>query len=215
MQSSYVHHQYKQNPLKFLIKLMELNKFSSQLEKLDNAMYILTGIVTYRCLHHHDKQRINASVLQLKDIDGPLFSHLYGIIGFLSVNPYWFCWSLTDEELRNHFNLNDEASSALSYIGYDLKGLLTASGLAGFVLSLYKKGALDGVKSVAASATNYSLTKEIASTSNAAQSSIKNAAFSAAVVTVLASVLLATTTTNAKNAKKELILRGLLDMEAM
>lgn len=178
-------------------------------------MYILTGIITYRCLHHHDKQKINAAVIELKDIDGPLFAHLYSIIGMLSVNPYWYCWSLTDDELRNHFKINDTARSALSYIGYDLQGLITASGLAGFLLAMYKKGTLNGAKAVAASATNYSLTQEIASTSKATQSTVKNAAFAAAVVTVFASVLLATTTSSAKSAKKELILRGLLDMEAM
>jgi hypothetical protein len=65
MQTSYVNQQYKQNPLKFMIKLMDLEGFSTKLEKLDGAMYILTGKVTYRCLHHHEKQKINAAVLNL------------------------------------------------------------------------------------------------------------------------------------------------------
>lgn len=213
MQSSYVNQQYKQNPLKFLIQLMDLGSFTTKLEKLDGAMYILTGIVTYRCLHHHEKQKINAAVLNLRSYDGPLFGHLFGIIGQLSANPYWYCWSLSDEELRQFFGVNNKAKSALSYIGVDVSGLITASGIAGALLAVYKGGIKAGLTNTAAQASNYSLTKDVATAGKAGGNVAKSAAIAAACVTIFASVLLAMTSTNAKNAKRELMLRGLLNMD--
>lgn len=213
MQTSYVNQQYKQNPLKFMIKLMDLEGFSTKLEKLDGAMYILTGIVTYRCLHHHEKQRINAAVLNLRSYDGPLFGHLYGLISLINANPYWYCWSLSDDELRQFFNVNDSAKSALSYIGVDVSGLITVSGIAGALLAVYKGGAKTGLISTAAQTTNYTLTKDVATAGKAGSNVAKSAAVAAACVTIFASVLLAMTSTNAKNAKRELMLRGLLNMD--
>ncbi len=213
MQSSYVTQQYKQNPLKFLIHMMDLENFSQKLEKLDNSMYILTGIVTYRCLHHHEKQKINAAVMQLRSYDGPLFGHLFGLISLINANPYWYCWSLTDDELTQFFSVNDEAKSALSYIGVDISGLITVSGIAGALLAVHKNGVKGGLTSTAAQASNYALTKEVATTGKASGGLAKSAAIAAACVTIFASVLLAMTSTNAKNAKRELMLRGLLNMD--
>lgn len=196
-----------------MIKLMDLEGFSTKLEKLDGAMYILTGIVTYRCLHHHEKQRINAAMLNLRNYDGPLFGHLYGLISLINANPYWYCWSLSDDELRQFFNVNDSAKSALSYIGVDVSGLITVSGIAGALLAVYKGGAKTGLISTAAQAANYTLTKDVATAGKAGSNIVKSAAVAAACVTIFASVLLAMTSTNAKNAKRELMLRGLLNMD--
>jgi hypothetical protein len=213
MQSSYVSQQYKQNPLKFLVKLMDLGRFTAELERLDSAMYILTGIVTYRCLHHHEQQRINGAILALRSYDGPLFGHLFGMVGQMSANPYWYCWSLSNEELRNFFVVNDNAKSALSYIGVDLSGLISASTIAGALLGIYKSGIKDGLKNVAAQSTNYSVTKDVANAGKLQGNIPKGAAIAAACITVFASVLFAMSSTNVKSAKQELMLRGLLTMD--
>ena len=48
---------------------------------------------------------------------------------------------------------------------------------------------------------------------NAASNVASSAAIAAVCVTIFASVLLAMASTNAKNAKRELMLRGLLNMD--
>ncbi|MBU2972653.1 hypothetical protein KO527_25275 [Pseudoalteromonas sp. C2R02] len=216
MQSSYVTQIYKNDPLKFLIKVMDLTHFSKNLEKINSSLYILTGISTYRNLPPLEKQKINAQVLALKKIDGPLCGKLYGLIAQLNANPYWFSWSLSDSELRSFFEVNSEAKTALGYIGIQPSSLLTVSGIAAIVLGISKNGLYGGVKEVASARINYTNARDITQQLSKNKISAPGATkigLAAAFVTVFASVLLAATSSNYESAKKELLLRGLLESD--
>ena len=121
----YTHRTHTNEPLKFFISLMELKAYEKELAALPDAVPLLSGIVLYRHLPTPEKTKITAKVLALSS--DRLKAVLYGIIGQLVANKFWFCWSLSDKELKDYYQSNKRVSDVLSTLGFDVPTISAAS----------------------------------------------------------------------------------------
>ena len=140
------------------------------------------------------------------------------IVTLSAVQPYWFTWSLSDQELRDYYELNDSFQEALSYIGFETP-TLTVAGLAAVIYQLFKKKtpteSKKAVKNIIKERLGYTTGKEVAGIFERKLSPqlIRKGGLAGATVYILGSVMLASTRNSAEQAKKELILRGLLKFD--
>lgn len=204
--SAYVSLEYKEDPLGFLIKLMDLKAFSEELKKIDNGLYILTGLITFRSLNHLDKQRINAAIQGIPR--GRLLARLAPMTASITANPYWFSWSLSDEELRAYYKLNSNFAGAIEMLGLDMN-LLSVAGLAGVLLAVTEPG----VTSVISKKINNNLASSASKRFGLSGVAVQRAGIAGAIVTVFAGTMHMLSATSANDAKRELASRGLLKLE--
>ncbi|GAK15187.1 hypothetical protein JCM19053_5076 [Vibrio sp. JCM 19053] len=61
------------------------------------------------------------------------------MIGQIGANPYWFCWSLSDSELKSYYNSNKKISDLLSSPGFDVPTISVGVLPAG-VYSVFNEG---------------------------------------------------------------------------
>lgn len=216
--TQYAHQLHTQEPLKFFITLMEFQKYEASLKKQPNALALLSGIVVYRHLPRPQQQGLLKDILSIQD--GPLKGALYGIVGKITAMPYHYCWSLSDAELRAYFKSNDKSAKILGQLGFDLPPV-TVAGLAAFVYAGFK-GQMAGVVTSGIQAATVGTVKGLAH-SNALVETARSAGLTKHVsattgrllgcFVILVICFKAMADTSAKDAKRELILRGLVDME--
>ncbi|AXX59595.1 hypothetical protein [Vibrio vulnificus] len=135
---------------------------------------------------------------------------MYSLVSQVVANPYWFSWSLSDNELREFFDTNKGVNDTLKVVGLEITVPLTVAGVAAFLYSANEKGlivttqkASDQLKRAVTSSPvaqigeKMGLTKQVASRASA-------------ILVVMVSVIAYQTNLNAKDAQKELLRRGLL-----
>lgn len=208
--SVYVAAEYKEDPLGFLIKLMDLTQYASELKRLSNGLYLLTGILTFRSLNHIDRMKVNKAILDLPR--GYLLAKLAPMTAQMIANPYWFSWSLSDDELRSYYKLNNDFASSVEKLGLDFSSL-TAVTLGGALLAASESGVKTAIVNAAKQGSNSNLAGAAAKKFGASGVTVQRAGVAAAIVTVFAGCMHALTSTGANNAKKELAMRGLLKLE--
>ncbi len=152
--SVYVAAEYKEDPLGFLIKLMELTQYAKELKELDNGLYVLTGLVTFRNLNHMDKIKVNKAIHDLPR--GNLLAKLTPMTAMMTANPYWYSWSLSDDELRAYYKLNDRFARSVEMLGLDF-GTLSAVALGGALLAASESGVKSAIINTAKQNSNANL----------------------------------------------------------
>lgn len=218
-QSSYVSAGYRNDPLGFLIKLMDLQRFSLQLRHHPDSLPILTGIVTYRGLSRQDAMAVTEKVhSRLTATDAALqekrlMSHLYGIISMLPANPYWFAWSLSDAELRDYYERNKGFSDAIEFLGLNFGNFVTVSTLAGGMLSLAENGVAKAVREAVRHRTSGASAAAGARLLRLPAYAVRSTGIGGAMVAVFAGVMHAMTSRSEAQARRELALRGLATQE--
>ncbi|HCE2191233.1 TPA: hypothetical protein NGT20_004634 [Vibrio parahaemolyticus] len=196
------------DPVKYYASLIGMEKHESCLKKQANAIPIMTGIVLYRQLPKNKQSQILKQILGLSD--NQLKASLYGLVSQVVANPYWFSWSLSDSELREFFDTNKGVTDALKVVGLDITVPLTVAGVAAFLYSANEKGLIG-----AAQKASVQLKKTVTS-SPVAQVGMKMgltkqaASRASAILVVMVTVIAYQTNSNAKDAQKELLRRGLL-----
>lgn len=211
--SFYFISQYRSDPLGFLIELMHLKAHEKQLRQAGNSLYLLTGILTYRCLPRSGKTEVTTSIYNVMTSRNEpheirmTMGHLYGVISNLSANPHWYCWSLTDQELREYYNVNKSFSGAIEALGLDIDVGCSVSALAAGILAASKKGLRTTLAASIRSRLNMGLAASIGKPAG------QYLAFSLAMVTVFAGVMHAMTSESAQQGRRELMARGLLRLE--
>ncbi|MGR5212383.1 hypothetical protein ACPV4A_17665 [Vibrio rotiferianus] len=196
------------DPVKYYASLIGMEKHESCLKKQANAIPIMTGIVLYRQLPKNKQSQILKQILGLSD--NQLKASLYGLVSQVVANPYWFSWSLSDSELREFFETNKGVTDALKVVGLDITVPLTVAGVAAFLYSANEKGLIG-----AAQKASVQLKKTVTS-SPVAQVGMKMgltkqaASRASAILVVMVTVIAYQTNSNAKDAQKELLRRGLL-----
>lgn len=217
-QSNYVTAQYRQDPLAFMIRLMDLKRFTNELHAEPGSLAVLTGITTYRCIDRLQRQDVNQSILALQNRS--LGGHLMEVVGQVVFNPYWFCWSLTDDELQKHYKKNHSFASAVEFFGlsaFSVSPVRTiATGLLNFcALGKYSKttAAKAVVTEAAKDITSVSAAEKLAQRFGASTAVRTGAGMSVAFVTIVLGCLHAAGTESAKQAEQELHLRGLQKLD--
>lgn len=107
----YVTSDFNTAPLAALANLMGLNGFERQIAgSPDLFSPILNGISVYR--HIEDPQRREILSAIRNDVPrGHLTDKLMGLVTGQIVQPYWYMWSLSDEELMEFFNFSQAKTS--------------------------------------------------------------------------------------------------------
>ncbi|MFH4665798.1 hypothetical protein WMQ48_13825 [Vibrio cidicii] len=206
--SIYTHRQHNQEPLKFFIVLMGLEPYKSDLHRENQSLSLLSGIVLYRHLSKPDQRKVTSSVLNLKN--NRLKSKLYGMIGQIVANPYWFCWSLSDSELKSYYNSNKKISDLLSSLGFDVP-TISVGVLAAGAYSVFNEGmkttVTKGVTSIAGSNKVLETAKALGLRKQLGGASGRM--LGAFVIIIIG--FNAMQAKGTKDARKELILRGLIN----
>lgn len=120
--------------------------------------------------------------------------------------PYWYAWSLTDEEIRNLLENSKEVSYWLSKSGiasFFSAGSYSAKSISDAMLDVSKKGIKKSVTSAFKSALNMNFGEKIS----------KSAAVPAGFVTIMASLMYESSEHDISRAKDELIRRGIIRLE--
>lgn len=217
-QAGYVTSQYRNDPLGFLVQLMSLEPYEQVLRRMDLGVHILSGIVTYRCLRPSQKMDLTRSLYEpLIAPDSPkdvkrTMSHLYGV-GSIAANPYWYAWSLNDDELREYYRVNHSFASAIEYLGLDFDSSLSVVGIAGGILAISKSGLRGAAGEVFKDKGNVAVAKDGAKLLGLPDRAARALGMCAAMVTVFAGVLHAQASASSDQARRELLLRGLLAVE--
>ncbi len=205
--SIYSHRHHNQEPLKFFIVLMGLEQYKNDLHRENQSLSLLSGIVLYRHLSKPDQRKVTSSILNLKN--NRLKSKLYGMIGQVVANPYWFCWSLSDSELKSYYNSNKKISDLLNRLGFDVP-TISVGVLAAGAYSVFNEGmkttVTKGVTSIAGSNKVLETAKELGLRKQLGGASGRM--LGAFVIIIGFSAMQAKGT---KDARKELILRGLIN----
>lgn len=103
----YVTPDFKQAPLLALADLMGLKSHQSVITASPEIYApILSGISVYRHLPPQDRKQINSSIINDIPRSG-LTARLMALISDQSVQPYWYMWSLSDQELFEFFNFSE------------------------------------------------------------------------------------------------------------
>lgn len=217
--NAYVLSQYRDNPLQFLIALMSLAPYRPAIEGMPEALRILTGIVCYRCLPAHERSEVLGWIYpRLKAHSTPpderrVLSYLYGMVGNIIANPYWFAWSLDDDELRAYHATNKNFSDAVELLGLDLDSSMSVVSLASGMVSVAQNGVRRAIVDLAKDKANITLARNAGGVAGLSSQALKKLGLAAAMVTVLAGVLHAQAAAGSAQARRELIARGLLSLE--
>lgn len=196
------------DPVKYYASLIGMEKHESRLKKQANAIPIMTGIVLYRQLPKNKQSQILKQILGMSD--NQLKASLYGLVSQVVANPYWFSWSLSDSELREFFDTNKGVTDALKVVGLDITIPLTVAGVAAFLYSANEKGII-GASQKASEQLKKTVTSSPVAQVGMKMGLTKQAASRAsAILVVMVTVIAYQTSSNAKDAQKELLRRGLL-----
>lgn len=200
------------DPLGFYIKLIGLGPHEKDLRKVDNIYYILTGIVVYRQLDHIQRMKVMAEINKVREINRKLHGTLFAIPPLLVADKFKFKWSLSNSELKAHYESSNGVSSALSFIGLDMRTFAGSAPLiGGILLEISKSGVKAGGKAAFNSVSNSKLTAELAGQAKVRTTTAVKLGMFAALVTVLASGVRTMAMVNEEKALHELYLRGMIE----
>lgn len=136
----YVTADFRQSPLIALAELMGLRRYIPEISAAPELYApILTGITVFRHLGPADRQRINSEVINSVP-RGPLTSRLRMLIANQSVQPYWYMWSLSDQELRDFFTYNARTHSFTKHFDPMQLPDLSVTAIAGGIYAMSREG---------------------------------------------------------------------------
>ncbi|WP_045464422.1 hypothetical protein [Vibrio hyugaensis] len=196
------------DPVKYYASLIGMEKHESRLKKQTNAIPIMSGIVLYRQLPKNKQSQILKQILGLSD--NQLKASLYGLVSQVVANPYWFSWSLSDSELREFFDTNKGVTDALKVLGLDITIPLTVAGVAAFLYSANEKGVIGASQKASEQLKKTVTSSPVAQVGMKMELTKQAASRASAILVVMVTVIAYQTNSNAKDAQKELLRRGLL-----
>lgn len=136
----YVTVDFKTAPLAALADLMGLKSFQKQITA-DPHLYapILNGIAVYR--HLPGPQRSDVLHAIRHDVPrGHITDKLMGLITGQFVQPFWYMWSLSDEELMEFFRFSENTASITDQVNPLSLPNFTVGTVATSVLLMSQKG---------------------------------------------------------------------------
>lgn len=211
----YVTSDFNAAPVMALAGLMGLDAEHKRQMTGDLNYYgsLLCGVAVHRHLdrgkHTEVNRRINYEVPPSR-----LQSKLRELIVMQRVQPYWFMWSLSDEELREFFDFNASVAEVTGHIlpssPDSIIGGLTAAAVASSAYEVATKGARavasDRVRAVAGSG----LVEAVARRLGVSTTSVAQAGYAAIPIAIVVAGLNVMAKNSSDRARRELSARGLL-----
>lgn len=145
---------------------------------------------------------------------GRLQAKLRNLIVMQRVQPYWFMWALSDEELQSFFRLNSNVAKVTGHLlpvtPESIIGGLTVAGLATAVYEVSARGggavAREQVRALASSRLVEAISKSL----GVSERSMRGTGSAAIPIAIVVSGLNVMARNGSERARRELTARGLL-----
>ncbi|WP_404365554.1 hypothetical protein [Marinobacter sp.] len=207
--SRYVTPDFSTAPLAALADLMGLKRFSPEiLAKPEIYGPILTGIATFRHLPTAQQMQIQRSIVT--NAPGVMIAPLRTLISDLSVQRYWYMWSLSDEELKEFYQFSRRKAEVTDQ--YDVIALPspTVATLAGAVYAVADKGLRAHASNIVSSTLRAPIVQETARKLGLSTARAEVAGAIAVPTLICISVVNFMALKESGKARRELAARGLL-----
>lgn len=211
----YVTSDFKAAPVMALADLMGFDAQHRRQIEADPEFYgtLLCGVAVHRHLDRNAHIDVNRRINELVP-PSRLQSKFRELIVMQRVQPFWFMWSLSDEELRDFFDFNSSVANVTDHVlpagAEGIVGSLTVAGVASATYELASKGpravAVDRVRAVAGS----NLVEAVARRLGVSTGSIARAGYVAIPIAVIVAGLNVMAKKSSDKARRELSARGLL-----
>ena len=206
----YVTADFKNTPLIALAGLMDLKNYIAEISKAPEVYSpIISGIAVYRHLPPAERKSINNAILN--DIPrSNLTSRLMGLVSDQSVQPYWYMWSLSDEEVKDFFTYSSATAAITGQFNPLSAPEATVATLAGAVYAIAKGGPRAAVSQAAASLKRSELVMAVARRFGLGPGAVRALGIAAVPALIVISGLNIMAKKQSVQAKRELAARGLL-----
>lgn len=136
----YVTADFNEAPLAALADLMGLRSYQSQIVSSPEVFApILNGISVYRHIESPQRRTILKAIRD--DVPrGHISDHLTGLVTGQLVQPYWYMWSLSDEELMEFFNFSKTKAAYTAPLSVGSLPEFTIGSLATALVAISLKG---------------------------------------------------------------------------
>ncbi len=208
--SRYVTSDFRSSPLLALTDLLGLQQYAVDIIKAPEFYGpVLSGITVFRHLSPAEKMSINRRI-----VEGMPGSHLqtrlYTLISDLSVQRYWYMWSLSDDELTEFFNFNNDVASITDQFNPISSKPATVATLAGGIYAISQQGAKGYASSTVASVLRSPLVTAVGRKFGLNRQGLKTLGGVGAASLIVISGVNIMARKNSDRAKRELAARGLL-----
>ncbi|WP_351076693.1 hypothetical protein [Shewanella sp. CAL98-MNA-CIBAN-0140] len=201
-------------PVIYLAKLMKLEQYSTYIRShSDRILPILIGVLLYRQLSRPEQNKILPMTNSLKN---PQFlNSIQALLSQNIANPNWNKWCLSNSELRDYFQSNKTVSEFIGTWFFTVEPKLEVSFLASSIFSVAALGASGFALEASGGAVTESMVSSLSKKTglNITKSSVRAVGRSTIIVMILASTMKMLSDSDMKLAKKELLRRGLLNVE--
>lgn len=138
-------------------------------------------------------------------------SDLRGFIALQRVQQYWFMWSLSDEELREFFDISEQVSNATGhFIPSEMPTSLTVAGAAAAVFEISKHGVRGAANNAARALSSSAMVEAVAAKFPATANIARALGYAAIPSFLVIGGLNIMARNNSSRAKRELAARNLL-----
>ena len=206
----YVTPDFKQGPLMALADLMGLKTYQSVIAASPELYSpILSGIAVYRHLPSNERQQVNDAIINGIPRSG-LTSRLMELVADQSVQPYWYMWSLSDEELLEFFEFSKNTVEVTDQFNPLAPPNLTVTTVASGVFILSKGGGRALASEALSSIKRSDLVTAVARRFGLGPATARSLGIAAIPALIVISGLNIMAKKDAEKAKRELAARGLL-----
>ena len=209
----YVTADFRQSPFMALADLMGLSNYQAQLAKAPEVYApILNGIAVYRHLPSQERSAINAQIIY--DIPrNSLTTRLMDLISDLSVQRFWYMWSLSDAELQEFFEFSSRKRDIAGQFNPLSFPEVTVTSVASWVYVSSRGGPRALASEALASLGKTELVEEVARKFGWAPKLARSAGITAVPTLIVLSGLNIMAKHESDKARRELAARGLLVYE--
>lgn len=209
----YVTPDFKQAPLIALADLMGLKNYQAVIATSPEIYSpILSGIAVYRHLPSYERQQLNSAIINGIPRSS-LTSRLMGLVADQSVQPFWYMWSLSDEELKDFFSFSQVTTEITRQFNPLASPELTVTTVASAILIMSRGGARALVSETLSSIRKSSLVLAVARRFGLGATTARTLGTAAVPALIVISGLNIMASKGSANARRELAARGLLVYE--
>lgn len=206
----YVTSDFQNSPLLALADLMGLRSYQSQISASpDLYTPILNGIAVFR--HLPAPARVEVNRLIRDEVPrGHITQRLQTLVTDQSVQPYWYMWSLSDEELQEFFQFSKTKATITDQMNPISVPNITVGALAGALYYTSKNGIRAQVGQILEPFKESGLTKEVARRLGFQNRMVSGIGLMSIPAIIVISGLNIMAKKESEKAKRELAARGLL-----
>ncbi|XOZ33585.1 hypothetical protein ACMDCT_15485 [Halomonadaceae bacterium KBTZ08] len=209
----YVTADFKNAPLVALADLMGLKRYRDEITSSPELYApILSGIAVFRNLPDPKQRQINRAIIE-RVPGSHLQAQLRSRVANQSVQPYWYTWSLSDQDLREFYQFSSKTASVTNQVNPLSVPEFTVATVATGAFIMAKGGPQAVASRVAESLTKSELVIAVGQRLGMGQGALTVLSRVSVPALIVIAGLNIMAKNNAGRAKRELAARGLLAYE--